>query len=489
MKNKIIIMSGLMIFPWSAALFAQAPDTAWTRIYGGSSYDFGTCVRQTFDGGYVISGYTRSPAWDTDVYLMKTDVDGDTLWIKNYGGSENDGGSVVRQTSDGGYIVAGYTRSFGAGDSDCYLIRTDASGDTVWTRTFGGDSTEFAYSVEKTSDGGYIVAGQTYLFGPGEFDALVIKTDSNGDTVWTRTFGGMAGEIDAAHWAHETSDGGFIIVAKKGAFGPDPADIWLIKTDENGDSLWTKTHGGEFFDIGNAIQQTSDGGYFIPGYTYSFETDSYDVFFLRTDSEGEILWTRSHGGFEDDIGQSGQQTFDGGYIIAGYTWSFGQGDRDAYIVRTDSNGDTLWTKTFGGIDIDYGRSIHETYDGGYVMTGYTYSFGQGDADIFLVKINSDQTGITDDVYQEYPGAISLGQNYPNPFNASTMIKYSLPRASDVKIYIYDILGREIQTLVEHEQPAGYHQIVWDAGDYSTGVYFLRLQAGNYTVSKRLTIIK
>ena len=250
----------LSLFMTISTVYAQAPDIAWTRIYDTNYYDFANCVREVPNGGYIICGYNRSPSGDTDVYLIKTDPEGITEWIRSYGGSEDDGGSRAEPTPDNGYIIVGYTSSIGHGDNDIYLIKTDQAGDTLWTRTFGGDSSDAGHSVYLTSDGGYLIAGQTYLFGPGELDAIVIKTDSIGQEQWSSTFGGLAGEIDDGYDAIETSDGGYMLVARKGTFGPDPEDIWLIKLDSNGDSLWSRIYGADFVDRGFSLISTLSGG-------------------------------------------------------------------------------------------------------------------------------------------------------------------------------------------------------------------------------------
>ena len=208
-------------------------DTIWTRTYGGSDDDAGWSVAQTTDGGYIIAGWTESfGAGMEDVYLVKTDVEGDTLWTHTYGGSSTDWGYFVAQTTDSGYIVAGRTASFGAGSSDFYLVKTAPDGDTIWTRTYGGTDSDYGYSVVQTTDGGYIVAGGTRSFGAGEYDVYLVKTDALGDTIWTRTYGGS--DYDGCRSIVQTSDGGYIIVGETKSFGAGLHDVYLIKTDSLG---------------------------------------------------------------------------------------------------------------------------------------------------------------------------------------------------------------------------------------------------------------
>ncbi|MFH1012039.1 MAG: hypothetical protein V1784_12505, partial [bacterium] len=299
----------------AAGAFAQpSPDTLWTRTYGGSSLDEAHSVQQIADGGYIVAGdtYSFGAGW-WDFYLVKTNSSGEPLWTRTYGGTGYDGANSVQQTADGGYIVAGGTGSFGAGDRDFYLVRSNSQGDTLWTRTYGGSGTDWAFSVDSSADGGYIVAGLTYSFGAG---------------------------------------GG---------------DFYLVKTNSQGDTLWTRTYGGSSYDVANSVQQTADGGYIVAGGTYSFGAGLYDFYLVKTNSQGDMLWTRTYGGSYDDYAFSVQQTADGGYIVAGYTWSFGAGSSDFYLVKTNSKGDPLWTRTYGGRLDDVVNSVQQTADGGYIV--------------------------------------------------------------------------------------------------------------------------
>ena len=386
---------GIVMFFWTVGLFAQAPDTLWTRTYGGTEDDNGYSVQQTSDSGYIIAGYTES--FDVgygDVYLIKTNADGDTLWTKTYGGTSSDQSRSVQRTSDGGYIIVGYTRSFGAGQEDIYLIKTDSSGDTLWTKTYGGTDADKGSSVQQTSDGGYIIAGYTKSFGAGSWDVYLIKTDVDGDTLWTRTYGGT--DIDYGYSVQQTYDGGYIVVGFT-YVGTINADAYLIKTNSSGDTLWTKTYGGSWTEHGYSVQQTSDSGYIITGQTSSFGAGSDDVYLIKTDSVGDTLWTRTYGGTKMDMGWSVQRTSDGGYIIAGGTRSFGAGDCDVYLVKTDANGDTLWTRTYGKEDYDCGHSVQQTFDKEYIVVGVIDMFSTEGGDVYLIKTEPDPASIEPDI--------------------------------------------------------------------------------------------
>ena len=248
---------------------------------------------------YVTSGNTvnASRSWSVPgIYSVKAQaMDEDSVvsnwsaghlvnifirFIKTYGGTSDDYGYSVEQTADGGYIIAGQTTSFGAGNSDVYLIKTDASGNTTWTKTFGGAYSDVARSVQPTADGGYIIAGYTESFGAGSYDVYLIKTD----TTWTKTFGGTS--HDYGYSVEPTADGGYIIAGSTRSFGAGIDDVYLIKTDAIGNATWTITFGGTDFDYGQSVRQTSDGGYIIAGYTSSFGAGFYDVYLIKTDANG-----------------------------------------------------------------------------------------------------------------------------------------------------------------------------------------------------------
>jgi hypothetical protein len=384
MRTGVLVVVCVLLSAIGLASVASA-QTNWARTYGGTSVDMGNSVQQTADGGYIITGETESfGAGVYDVYLVETNAAGDTLWTRTYGGPSNDEGYSVQQTTDGGFIVAGFTESFGAGGDDVYLIKTDAQGDTLWTRTYGGTDDDRGNSVRQTVDGGYIIAGWTYSFGAGDSDVYVIKTDAHGDTIWTRTYGGPG--LDVGNTVQQTADGGYIIAGTTKSFGVGWSDVWLIKTSASGDTLWTRTYGGPYIDRGNSVQQTTDGGYVV-GVSYSHGPAHYDLWLVKTNASGDTLWTRMYGGPYDESGCLVRQTTDGGYVIGGYTDSYGAGGADFYLVRTNAQGDTLWTRTYGGPSLDLGYAVQQTADGSYIFAGWTYSFGAGRHDVYLIKTN------------------------------------------------------------------------------------------------------
>jgi hypothetical protein len=312
----------------TSSCFAQQ---RWERTYGGTDYDAGYSVQQTSDGGYIVAGETSSFGNGIQVYLIKTNASGDTLWTKTHDVADVDAGWSVQQTQDGGYIVTGFTNT-SVNAVQVFLAKTNATGDTLWTKTYGGVRDDYGWSVRQTQDTGYIVAGMTTSFGSIE-------------------------------------------------------QVYFIKTNVTGDTLWTKTYGGTGGDAGNSVQQTTDGGYVIAGYSDYF-VNGRQAYLIKTNSSGDTIWTRNFGGTSTEAGYSVQQTTDGGYIVAGYSNSYGDGYQ-VYLVKTNASGDTLWTKTYGGAGWDWGYSVQQTTDGGYIGAGYAESFGNS-SQVYLIK--TDENG-------------------------------------------------------------------------------------------------
>jgi hypothetical protein len=354
--------------------------------------DVGFSLIQTSDGGYAITGFTESfGAGDRDVYVVKLDAHGNLQWTKTIGGPGNEEGFSLIQTSDGGYAIAGFTISFGAGGADVYVVKLDAKGNLQWTRTIGGESDDIGHSLIQTSDGGYAIAGLTSSFGAGGDDVYLVKLDAKGNLQWTRTIGGESDDI--GHSLIQTSDGGYAIAGYTYSLNAEDWDVYVVKLDANGNLQWTKTIGGEnnegilLIHAPADIIQTSDGGYAIAGSTKSFGAGKDDVYVVKLDANGNLQWTKTIGGTGYDWGESLIQTSDGGYAIAGYTESFGTRSGDVYLVKLDANGNLQWTKTIGGTGWDVGHSLIQTSDGGYAIASFTESFGARDLDVYVVKLD------------------------------------------------------------------------------------------------------
>jgi uncharacterized delta-60 repeat protein len=367
----------------------SAPEvqTTWSKAYGGISWDEATSIRQTPDGGYIVGGLTFSFGHgESDFWLLKTNSTGDMQWNRTFGGADFEKAFSVQVTSDGGYIVAGYTYSFGAGYGDVWLVKTNSTGSQQWNRTYGGTNTDWGCSVQQTSDSGYIVAGLTYSFGHGNSDIWLLKTDSAGHQQWSRTFGGTS--LDEAYSVQQTSDGGYILAGTTYSFGAGLGDLWIVKTDSTGNLQWSRTYGRASYDWGDSVEETSDGGYIMAGFTSSFGAGDEDFLLVKTNSTGSQEWNKTYGGTKTDRAYSVQETSDGGYVVAGWTGSLVNATEDFWLVKTDSSGTQQWNKTYGGISSDEAYSVQQTKDGGYILAGYTWSFAHGYDDFWLVKTDS-----------------------------------------------------------------------------------------------------
>jgi len=492
--KRLFVVGSMGLWGFVPHLSAQMPDTLWTKTFGGAMQDYGKSIQQTSDGGFIITGGTNSVgAGATDVLLIRTDASGDTLWVSTFGGNQNDEGTSVLQTPDGGFLVCGSTKSLGAGDYDALLMFADSAGNTLWYKTYGGTLEDRGTSVRKCSTGGYIISGVTKSFGAGGFDVFLIRTDTNGDTLWTRTFGGSGQELTTD--IEETLDGGYVVTGFTTSFGDPFFDVLLIRTDAFGDTLWTKTFGGSEFDYGTGVELTSDSGYAVAGWTYSSQTGNANPFLLRTTASGDTLWTRT---FEKDIYEVGNglaTTNDGGFIITGTSrLLLDVSQEDVLLIRTDYLGDTLWTKTIGENGFANGLSVRQTSDGGYVVVGAYAAPTGGFTDALLIRLGSENPTDVQDQLPVLPVQFLLSQNYPNPFNPTTTFEYHVSDAGFVTLKVYDLLGRETATLVNENVAPGSYLVQWNGTDHgrqvaSSGVYLYRLTAGSRSLTGKMLLMK
>ena len=423
----------------------------WERTYGGLEDDIACSVQQTTDGGYIVAGYTWSFGNGAQIYLIKTNASGDTLWTRTLGDTSAEYGYTVQQTTDGGYVVGGTSNSFGNG-AQVYLIKTNASGDTLWTRNYGGTGSDRGYTVQQTTDGGYIVAGTTNSFGNGFDDVYLIKTNASGDTLWTRTYGGT--DYDWGNSVRQTIDGGYIVVGTAVTY-PN-CDVYLIKTNASGDTLWTRNYGGSSLDYGYSVQQTTDGGYIVAGETNSFG-NNLQVYLIKTDSSGNTLWTKKYGGMVKDCGNSVQQTTDGGYIVAGTTDFFGDSS-NVYLIKTNTSGDTLWTRAYEVRGYGFGNSVQQTTDGGYIVAGYTWTSGNR-YQIYLIKTDANGSSGVETAEVRGQGLGIRATAKPNPFTSFA----TLPGHEAERFTLYDVSGRRVGTYKGDRIGEGL----------GAGVYFIR----------------
>lgn len=417
---------------------AHPPAKEWNRTFGDRGDDWASDVQQTSDGGYVLAGQGRFNHGEErlekgiDSWLIKTDANGSEQWNRTFGGTMDDRANSVQQTKDGGYILAGATASYSSvgSDTDAWLIKTDANGTQQWQKTFGRDKDDQANSVQQTADGGYILAGR-YSYTENNFEAWLIKTDTNGSEQWNKTFA----DDEEANSVVQTPDGGYILAGKTHTYRKGNRDLgsnaFLIKTDAGGKLKWRKTFGKkEDETFTNSVHQTQDGGYILAGDRRSDdiyhldETSNFDVWLVKTDANGSERWSKTFRGAGNDEADSVQQTNDGGYILAG-RFSYSPVKWAAWLIKTDASGSEQWNETFGGIENDQINSVRQTADGGYILAGLTRSYGNGSADAWLIKVSGDPPSIEAKTPIATPNPNPTPNPIPAPISTATLTPTAL----------------------------------------------------------------
>jgi len=360
----------------------------WFKHYGGSDFDQGKSIQQTSDSGYIFAGSTISYSYGGyDIAIYKLNSSGNKVWFKHYGGGGHDYSHSIQQTSDGGYIVAGDASSYTHGGSDVAIYKLDSDGDKIWFKHYGGTNGDYGQSIQQTSDGGYVVGGYTFSYTYGGSDVAIYKLNSDGNKVWFKHYGGMSNDYCLS--IQQTSDGGYIAAGYTGSYTYGSDDFAIYKLDSNGNKVWFKHYGGGNSDRAQSIQQTSEGGYVVAGYTGSYTYGGNDFAIYKLNSSGNKVWFKHYGGSSDDIAKSIQQTSDGGYIVAGYTSSYSYGDWDFAIYKLDSSGNKVWFKHYGGIAEDIPYSTQQTSDSGYAIAGHSNSYTYGSLDFAIYKLDSN----------------------------------------------------------------------------------------------------
>lgn len=400
----------------------------WQKPLGGPSFDYGYSVRQTSDGGYVIAGMAGSNGGDItgyrgsgDFWVVKLTGTGVLQWQKALGGIDAEIAFCIQQTSDGGYIVAGYSASINGdvtgnkGFKDFWVVKLTNTGDLEWQKTMGGSGHEIAYSIKQTSDGGYIVAGQTnssdgdVTGNKGWVDIWIVKLTGAGTIEWQKTFGGT--NDDNAYSIEQTTDGGYIVAGTTYSGDGDitnfqgSTDCWIIKLTSTGTMQWQKTFGGTRGDHASSIRQTSDGGYIIAGHSssgngnVSGNSGASDFWIIKLNNAGSLQWQKNLGGTGEDYASDIRQISDGSYIAVGFTQSNdghvsgNKGGTDLWIVKLTSSGIFQGQKVLGGSSDDFGYSIQQTVDGGFIVAGFTKSndgdvtVNKGLFDYWVIKIS------------------------------------------------------------------------------------------------------
>lgn len=361
-------------------------STEWERNFSIIGNESAYGITQSSDGGYVVAGDSDIP--DNNVYqawLVKIDSSGDSVWNQTYTGLGDVELFSVAPTSDGGYVISGYVSYTNDSENYALLMKADSQGNLEWNQTYGNPGDNRAFSAIQTSDGGYVFAGYTNTAGSGNEDFWLVKTDSQGNMLWNQTYGGAG--TDEAFSVIQTSDNGYAIAGQTNSFGNGENDAWLVNTDSSGQMNWNQTFGFSSDDGAYSVIQTSDGGYALAGYSYSNAQDQYNPWLVKTDSTGNMEWQQTYQTGGDAQALSLVQTDDNGYALAGYTNSYGPEGSQIWFSKIDSNGKSQWSQTLGGTGDDGAFGVTKSSNDSYVIAGYTDSQGSDLSNVVIAQID------------------------------------------------------------------------------------------------------
>lgn len=507
-----------LLFSFGAATaLAQAPAIQWQKSLGGSGDETAQSIQQTSDGGYIIAGHTYSNNGDVtlnkgmaDYWVVKLGSNGAVQWQKTLGGSQTDKAYAVRQTTDGGYIVAGYSESTDGdvtgnhGNADFWVVKLNSAGTIQWQKSLGGAFGDFAYGVQQTTDGGYIIAGSTasvdgnVSVSQGGDDFWVVKLDNSGLLQWEKTYGGSFGDYA---WAiQQTTDGGYVVAGSTTSLDGQVTgtkgfqDYWVIKIGATGTLQWQKTLGGTGDDFLYAVQQTTDGGYIVTGETLSSDGDVTghkglrDYWVVKLTNAGTLQWQKTYGGTDYDYGHAIRQTADGGYVIAGSTYSMDgdvvgsplQGGTSCWVVKTNSTGQIQWQKTYGGNGFDDLEAIVQTNDGGFAFASTSTSLdgdvtgNHGDYDFWIVKLGPDPAAVSN--VSPNP-SFSL---YPNPAQNEIFLQSSEAIRA---VVVMDMSGKKVSQISGNNAS----QMTLPTTGLANGTYFVRVETTSGTTTQKVLI--
>jgi len=503
MKNFLFFLFSFLLL---STLSAQ-PSIEWQKCYGGTNSEEAHSIQQTSDGGYIVASVTNTNnngdvtgyhGGGGDYWIVKLNSDGSIQWQKSLGGTGLDNSYCIRQTANGGYIVAGQSNSNDGdvsgnhGSNDCWVVKLTSTGSIQWQKSLGGTGNDRGYSIQQTADGGYIVAGTSdsndgdVSGNHGGDDYWIVKLTSTGSIQWQKSLGGAG--YDISQCTQQTADGGYIVAGQSNSNDGDVSgnhgsnDYWVVKLTSTGSIQWQKALGGSADDNfnywGEAVKQTADGGYIVAGSSYSNDGDvsvnhgSNDYWVVKLTSTGSIQWQKALGGTSSEHCKSIQQTSEGGYMVAGFTYSNNgdvsghHGFNDYWIVKLNSNGSIQWQKALGGTGVERGNSIKQTADGGYIIAGISQSNDEdvsgnhGGSDAWIVKLYSSPVDVKDIHIQ-----VAQMEVFPNPADQLVSVKVSLEEPI-ITVSLYNLLGQQVS-----------HQTILNGGSVSVsqlanGLYLL-----------------
>ena len=472
--------------------FSQKDTIAHLYTFGSLANDIGEDISATSDGGFIVVGSTASSGdGNTDVYLLKIDSLCNKEWSWALGGLNNDWGYAVKQTYDNGYIIAATSNSFGNGGYDAMLIKRDSFGNYEWQKTYGGNDWDFAYDVVQTFDSGYVFCGETYNNTNGYSDVYVVKTNSIGDTVWTRTVGGTL--IDKGNALIQTSDSNIVVAGLKNTLS-DSTQAYVLKFDKNGALLWDSVYGGASNEAIQDIIQTQDGLYTLAGYSTGVVAGDKDYYVIKVDENGMLIWERFFSGVKDEEANALAEIDNGDLWIVGYTEAHGGGKKDPKIFRINSGG--WWANqnsTFGTLEDETATGIALGLSGNVYLSGYTNSYGEGLNDLLVIRVDTivaqQQYNVTSNIdvaaigLSEYKVNKSIFRVFPNPSTHYISIEFE---EAPAQVTITNLMG-SIVLSKSINQPI--LKVDLDISSLSSGIYLLecRNNKGEKSVEKLIVL--
>lgn len=467
LKGMLILACLLFFIPFSRS---QVFDSLWYKAYGGNEHERGFTVMEDDIGIYLVAGSTETfTNGGKDAYLLKIDHSGDPIWEKSYGGALDEHISSICPALYDGYMLTGYTKTNAEGISDIWVLWVNDEGDSLASKHYGGLTTDQAYKIIPNIDQGYTITSSSSVYMMGD-QIYLLKLDLSLDTIWTKMYG--YDKQDYGHDIIQTSDGGYIVAGRTySTVYPESGQAWVIKTNSNGDSLWTKKYGGNDEDIFFAAVETQDG-YMFAGQTRSFNAVILDVWVVRTDYDGNVIWSKIYGGNSADYAYGLFQAGDASYVITGYSNSFNE-NNDIYVLNIDAEGEVLYQGNYGDAEDAerlYGSCL--TSDGGLIATGILDYYWQLQDDMFVLKL-----GLGVGINETENSSSGILEIYPNPAKDKINLLFNCEINTQLKIIIYNSLGQVMENL--SCKNVNDNRIELDLGAYDPGVYYVWSELAEY----------
>jgi len=468
---KKLFSSAILILCFSISVLSQTHSGV---SFGGSGNDVGLSICQSHDGGYAIAGSTRSFGnGSNDFYFLIIDSSGQIKVNRTYGWSYQDFFRGIIPIENG-YAFIGDSWALGHGRLDIYMLKTDQFGYSEEGFSYGTNLRDNGFDIIQTDDNGFLILGHARLVNPYG-DIYLLKTDSEGNEIWQKSFYDEGNDY-AFQVINSSQDDGYVFVGSKDGFFDDvhadfrthDADILLIKTDKDGNQVWKKTYGKSEHDFGYSICNSYDGGYYLLGSSQSYGNGSFDMLLIKVDDEGNEEWHKSFGGVDYEYGKKVVQSMDGGLYLVGSSKSFGtDGSVDVFIVKTDDQGNEIWSETFGGSNDDFGEDLMTLPNGGCVIAGSTSSFGEGKSDVYLLRLKSNgDPDLFSGISNHLSDKIVF---YPNPMIGSGIFVMPNITQTNYTIQLFDAYGHRIQS----KQFSG-SKFIQKRGNLSAGIYFYKI---------------